>query len=405
MMTRLNAGVVALALFAAFTARADLVETSSITLGAMAERADLVVVADAATAPATKDGRIAWSFRVSESLREPKAAGDVRVLLAARRTGETPAVVVQAGGSHLLFLRSIGGGDYEPIAEPWGLRNAAESEVRPLVEYTRRYGATLARDGSVAKPDDLAALLVESLASRASGVPMCAGLDLVRHEEIVAALTPAQRQAVDAALAVPRKGDLDLASIIDAAGAAGTAASDASLLARLLDPSTRNPRLNITAALRRHARPELVTALASNLAVATATPQQRADVVNALGRLDRREAAPHLVKALGDAEAIVRVEAAHSLGLLARAVRAPADGADADAPREKLADALDPLVAAVATAKSESEKRSLCWSVAQIDTAESWAALKKLRDEAKDARVREIAGQYVLHPRVELILE
>jgi hypothetical protein len=405
MMRGRIAWVAVLALSAALTAHADLVETSSVTLGAMSERADLVVLAEAAPNSAAKDGRIAWTFRVSESLREPKAAADLRVLLAATRAGESPAVVVQAGGSHLLFLRSIGGGDYEPIAEPWGLRNAAETEVRPLVEYTRRYAATLARDGTVAKPDDLAALLVESLGSRSSGVPACAGLDLVRHEEIVAALTPAQRQAVDAALAVPRKGDLDLASIIDAAGAAGTTASDTSLVARLLDPSTRSLRLNITAALRRHARPELVTALAERLADATATPQQRADIVNALGRLDRREASPHLVKGLGDAEAIVRVEAAHSLGLLARAVRAPADDADADAPREKLSGALDPLVAAVGTAKSESEKRSLCWSVAQIDTPESWAALKKLRDEAKDARVREIAGQYVLHPRVELILE
>jgi HEAT repeat protein len=275
--------------------------------------------------------------------------------------------------------------------------------MRPLVEYARRYAATLTKDGAVANAPDLAALLVESLSSRASGVPACAGLDLVRHEELVAALTPAQREAVDAAVAVPRKADLDLAAVVDAAGVAGTNASDATLVARLLESSTRALRLNLTAAMRRHARPELVVLLASKLA--DATPQQRADLVNAMGRLDRREAAPHLAKALDDAEKDVRVEAAHSLGLLARAVRAPAEGTDAEAPRDKLAAALAPLVTAAGAAKTEHEKRAACWAIAQIDTAESWAALKKLRDEAADPRVREIAGQYALRPRVELILE
>jgi hypothetical protein len=397
------AGFVLAALAAAFAARADSVETSSITLGAMAERADLVVVADAAPEPVTKDGRVVWTFHVSESLREPKAAPDLRVVLAATAAGKTPDVVVQPGVSHLLFLRSLGGGDFEPVAVPWGLRNATDAEVRPLVDYTRRYAAALSGGGAVAKPADLAALLVESLASRSSGVPFCAGLDLVRHEEIVAALTPDQRETIDLALARSRKGDMDLASIIDAAGVAGTGASDALFVARLLDPATRHLRLNLTAALHRHAKPSLVTKLADKFA--DATPQQRADLVNALGRLDLRDAEPHLLKALADTEPDVRAEAAHSLGLLARAVRAPKDGGDVEAPREKLSDALDPLVAAVAAAKTEHEKKSLCWSIAQIDTADAWAALRKLRDEAEDPRVRELAGNYVLHPRVDLILE
>ena len=396
-------GSVVVVLAAAFAARADSVDTSTITLGAMAERADLVVVADAAPEAATKDGRIAWTFHVTETLREPKAAQDLRVFLAAPQTGKSADVVVQPGASHVLFLRALGGGDFEPIAVPWGLRNATEAEVRPLVEYTRRYAAALSRDGTVAKPADLAALLVESLASRSSGVPLCAGLDLVRHEEIVAALTPAQRQAVDAALAAPRKGDMDLASIIDAAGVAGTSASDAALVARLLDPATRSLRLNITAALRRHARPELVPLLAARLT--DATPQQRADVVNALGRLDLRETEPYLVKSLRDPDSDVRVEAGHSIGLLARAVRAPKDGVDPDAPRANLGSVLGEVLAAVSAARTSHEKAAFSWAVAQIDTAESWTALKKLRDEATDRRVRELAGNYVLHPRVDLILE
>ena len=105
------------------------------------------------------------------------------------------------------------------------------------------------------------------------------------------------------------------------------------------------------------------------------------------------------------AEPDVRVEAAHSLGLLARVVRAPRPGADPEAPREKLGDALNPLTAAVAVARTEHEKRALVWALAQIDVADSWAALRALRDEAADARVREIAAQYLSHPRVELILE
>jgi hypothetical protein len=43
--------------------------------------------------------------------------------------------------------------------------------------------------------------------------------------------------------------------------------------------------------------------------------------------------------------------------------------------------------------------------MAQIDTDEAWTALKALRDESADARVRELAAQVLLRPRVELILE
>lgn len=383
---------------AALTARAESVDADSVTLGAMAERADVVVVADAPAAPVPADERFA-TFRLVEALRGDAKTAEIRVLVEQR--GRQPAL--HAGARYLIFLRSAGAGRFEPVALPWGMRDTTESDVLPLVDYTRRYAAALAAYGAVAKPADLLALLVESIASPSSGVPTCAGRDLVRHEELVASMTDAQRLAVDAALAAPRKGDADLAAIIDAAGVAGTSASDAALVARLLDPATRHLRMNITAALRRHARVEVVSLLASKRDAADAA--QRADMVNALGRLDRREAEPFLLEALVDSEQGVRLEAAHSVGLLARAVRAPKDGVDVEAPREKLTAAQAPLVAALAAAKSDTEQRALVWALAQIDTQEAWAEMKRLRDEAKDARVRELCAYYVLHPGVELILE
>jgi len=383
----------------ATAAQAESVDVDSVSVGAMLERSDVVVVADASAAAAAADDGRTWTFRVTESLRPGAAPVEVRVVL----RGSDAAATVRPGASHLLFLTAATGGAYRPTAVPWGVRDATAGDVKPLVDYARRYAAALGPDAAVAKPADLAALLVESLASPASGVPACAGRDLVRHQELVEKLTPAQRQAVDAALARPRKGDLDLAGIIDAAGVAGTAASDEVLVARLVDPATRHLRLNVASALRRHARPELVDVLA--LRLVGATDDQRADLVNALGRLDLRAASPHLVKALRDASPAVRVEAAHSLGLLARVVRAPKPGVDVEAPRDKLDDALKPLTDAVAAAKTEREKKSTLWALAQIDTADAWTALKALRDEAADGRVRELAGYFVLHPRVELILE
>jgi hypothetical protein len=395
-MRALRPTAVLLALAAA-SASAESVDVDSVTIGAMLERSDVVVVADAAAAVAA-DGRT-WTFRVTETLRASEPPGEVRVVL----RGSDASAAVRPGASHLLFLTAATGGAYRPTAVPWGVRDAADGAVKPLVEYARRYAAALGPDAAVAKPADLAALLVESLASPSSGVPACAGRDLVRHQELVEKMTPAQRQAVDAALARPRKGDLDLASIIDAAGVAGTSASDEVLVARLVDPSTRHLRLNVTAALHRHARPELVDVLARRLV--DATDDQRADVVNALGRLDLRAASPHLVAALRDASSAVRVEAAHSLGLLARVVRELKPGVDVEAPRDKLDEALKPLVDAVAAAKTEREKKSELWALAQIDTPDAWTALKTMRDESTDGRVRELAAQYVLRPRVELILE
>jgi HEAT repeat protein len=383
----------------ASAASAESVDVDSVTIGAMIERSDVVVVADASGEPTVAVDARTWTFRVTEALRPGDAANEIRVVL----RGSDAAAVVRPGASHVLFLTAASGGAYRPIAVPWGVRDATDGAVKPLVDYARRYAAALGPDGAVAKPGDLAGLLVESLASPANGLPSTAGRDLVRHQELVEKLTPAQRQTIDAALARPRKGDLDLASIIDAVGVAGTSASDEFLVARLLDPATRHLRLNLTAALRRHARPELVDLLARRLV--DATDDQRADLVNALGRLGLRAASTQLVPALRDASSAVRVEAAHSLGLLARVVREPKPGVDVEAPREKLDEALPPLTDAVAVAKTEREKKSLLWALAQIDTADAWTSLKALRDESTDGRVRELAAEYVLHPRVELILE
>ncbi len=387
---------------AALAARGESVDLDSITLGAMTERADLVVVADATAATTTGDVQT-WTFHVTEALRAAAARVDVRVVLPAGPRAGSAANAVRPGASHLLFLVSASDGAYRPIAVPWGLRDATDGAVRPMIDYARRYAAALGPDGAVAHPVDLLALLVESVASPSAGIPACAGRDLVRHQELAEKLTPAERQTVDAALARPRKGDLDLAGIIDAAGVAGTSASDELLVARLVDPATRNLRLNATAALHRHAGPALVLLLAARLV--GATPQQRADLVNALGRLELREASPQLTASLRDDATDVRVEAAHSLGLLARAVRAPRPGADVEAPRPKLDEALRPLLAAVDAAKTDAEKKSALWALAQLDTADAWSALKRLRDESPDERVRSVAAQYVLHPRVELILE
>ena len=60
---------------AAALARGESNDLDSITLGSMAERADVVAVAEAVSQIAARDGSTVWTFRVTESLR---AVGGLR---------------------------------------------------------------------------------------------------------------------------------------------------------------------------------------------------------------------------------------------------------------------------------------------------------------------------------------
>jgi hypothetical protein len=388
------------------TARAETQEIDAITVGAMTESASIVVVLGAAEAvPASGEGVRSFRFRVEEAIRGGERDAVIRVDLP-----ESVALAAAApGGRFLAFLRATPADTFVPVSTPYGFRPLAETGVKPLADYARGFAACLAASGEVKDTAAFAELLVAGLESSASGVPFCAGRDLVRHAEVWPALTAPQRDRVAAALAAPRKADDDLTSIILAAGRVGGSATDAALVTRLLDPAVRNLRRHVVEALSNRATPELAATLAARIDAfpGDAGAPRRADLANALGRLALRAAEAPLLRLVADDAAEVRLEAAHSLGLLARDVRALRDAAPgaAEAPRVKLDTSLAPIVTAFERATSPHERRALLWAAAQIDIADAWSFLRRTAKEHAEPRVREIAQQYLDRPRVGLLLE
>lgn len=380
-------------------ALAETNEIDAVTLGALSETAGAVVVAtvtDAATVAGNESP--VWSLRVDEAILGATKDAVLRVRVA---PGRAP---VAKGGRFLAFLRPEGDGAWTPLALPWSLRATAEDGTAELIAYVRGYVACLGADRRIARPEELAAFLVASLASDAGGVPFCAGRDLVRHaDELRAAVTADQRDRVTAALAKPRKPDQDLVSIVLASGPFGGAGADDALIARLLDPRTRPLRRHIVRSMAVRASAGLAAKLAAR--VSGADPAQRADIANAIGRLDQPEAATTLLALLRDDVPAVRVESAHGLGLLARAIREPQPDVDPDAPRPKLRTALAPLLAAVAAGTTENERRATTWALGQIDVPEAWEALRGLTTGSPDLRVRELAQRVLDRPRSALLLE
>lgn len=399
------------------TARAETQEIDAITIGAMTESATIVAVVGAAEAiPSSVEGVRSFRFRVEESIRGSERDAVIRVDLP-----ESAAVAASApGGRFLVFLRASAGGSASgggaggiavlaPVSVPYGFRPLAESGVKPLADYARAFAACLSASGEVAEKAAFVELLVGGLESSASGVPFCAGRDLVRHAEVWPLLTPQQRDRVAAAVATQRKADDDLAAIVLAAGRVGGPAADATLVARLLDPSSRNLRRHVVEALSNRASPDLAATLAARIDAfpGDSGAPRRADLANALGRLGLRATETPLLRLLADTAPEVRLEAAHSLGLFARDVRAPVEAAPgaAEAPRPKLDTSLAPIVAAFDRATAEAERRALLWAVAQIDVADAWAFLRRTAKEHPEPRVRDLAQQYLDRPRVGLLLE
>ncbi|MCE9635563.1 MAG: hypothetical protein K8T90_07655 [Planctomycetes bacterium] len=428
---------------------AETKETDAISLGALTERAGMVAlvrVLDRVSAGGPEGSPTAgvevWRVHVEEALRvagsatlmDPPGGGDVDVAIA---VGRAP---VAKGGTFLAFLQRTERG-WSTLELPWAFRTTAEPGVAALVEYTRGYALRLGPDNRAADAEAMAAHLVAGLASSASGVPFSAGRDLLRHDEVQAALTPAHRAQLTAALAVPRKSDDDFASIVLAAGRLGGPGTDDVLVDRLMDTALRPQRRNVVSAMAHRASSSLVSLLAARLAAirtadaaqpdpsvpsgaivaaANARRANRADIANALGRIARPECESPLLELVADTEPAVRVEAAHGLGLLARAVREPqpsaapgaapnaapntAPNTAPDAPRAKLTGALEPLVALATRAATENERLASTWALGQIDTQPAWDALRKLAKDHPEPRVRDLARQILERPRVALLL-
>jgi len=430
-------------------ARAETVPLDSLTVGSLVERSDAVVIVTAQAAdddrspspPAGGEGgdAVERTFAVTETLRGTVGDDSVSVTLPVRTGG---AEAVRQGERYLAFLVRRGTGDWTTLPLPWGLRSLADPDVSPLADYARTFASCLGPDGRVARPAELAEALVVGLASDASGIPFCAGRDLLRHgEELGPGLTSAQRIRVTDALRRPRKIDQDFVAIALAAGEFGGPGTDGALVDRLLQDDVRPQRLNVVDALRRCADTSTVARLVDEME--GAHDARRADLANALGRLGLREAVPSLVRLLGDPATAVRVEAAHSVGLLARDLRAVRPGDDPEAARPRLVEALDGVLALTRSATTDNERRASLWALAQLDFPAAWDALRRIaglaepRDPAgspaegegtagaagdggsgaadaapaaddpsdPQSRLRALARRYLTHPRTALLLE
>ena len=181
-----------------------------------------------------------------------------------------------------------------------------------------------------------------------------------------------------------------------AVAATGDPLASRVLVDALDDPRGRLVRGAVGEALRRLRDPGAAGLLLARLE--EAGPAKRADLLQVLGAVGAVEGAGAARKHLSDADPGVRVEAAHALGLLARAAR-EADPGARTAGRAELA------ALASAEGAAESEARAALWALGQLDEEEAWAALRSLAAGDPRDGVRRYAARILRNPRQSLILE
>ncbi len=384
----------------AFAGRADAEthDTETLALGWQAENADFVVIGvpqqDRRPGPS---GPWELEFQVEEVLRgRPAPASTITLLVGDDGEGRP----YQRGVRCLAFLRSIPRAGGEP--ERWGLLAGAfsiravpaEGPESRFPEIVRSIAATLGNGTEVKDPVGLRALLVKWIEDGDPGIALSAALDLVRHEELHPSLTAVERLRIVAAYRAQPIGKATKGALALAAAATRDPAAGPVLVDSLLEPRARLIRGDVGEALRRLADPATAPLLLKRLA--SADDGQRANLLQVLGTLGAPEGAEPARAGLASSSAEVRLESAHALGLIARAVR-ERDPAARVGGRAELATLL-------AAAAPGNESRAVLWALAQLDDADAFALLRKVAASDGREEVRRYAERILGRPRQSLIL-
>ncbi len=381
-------------LLAVSPAAAETIDERHATLGWQSENAALIArvqhVSEVA-AEAVGDG-LAARFEVLETL-----AGSVRVgaEIVVRAPDTGTGAPWTPGAEHLVFLRRGAGGAYVSVSGSLGIRHVPEQGAeRRLADVVSAYLGTLGDEGAVRDADALRALLVGWLADEDTGIVWSAAVDLHRHAELHAGLSAAERRAVLDAYRAHPIGKMSKGALARVLADARPPGAAAALLDTLGRPQARTVRGDVAEALVALGAPGVAAQALARLPAADAA--LRANLVLTLGVLGDGAAAGAVRRRLADDDADVRVQAAHALGRIARAVRA----ADPDA----RIDGRSELVAMVATARTANEQKAGTWALAQLDQPASYAQLRRMAKDDPREDVRRYAARYLERPRVALIL-
>jgi HEAT repeat protein len=260
----------------------------------------------------------------------------------------------------------------------------------------RDISATLGAAGRVKDAPALRTLLVGWMDDADPGVAWSAATDFVRLEVLHAGLTDTERERIVAAYRRCPIGKTTKQALAFAVAATRHPSAAPALVETLLDPNARLVRGDVAEALRRLRDPATETLIDRRLV--TADAPARKSLLVALGAIGTEASVPAARRSLVDDDAVVRTEAAHALGLIARNVRETDAAARVDV-RVDLAHALT-------AAKTDDERRATLWALAQLDDQEAWKILRlAAADETASEVVRTTAARYLKSPRVSLLLE
>jgi hypothetical protein len=384
--------ILAAVLISAALARAETIDEQQATLGWQAENAPVIARVMHQSDGSFEGDSISATFEVLETLR-----GDVAVsaaIVVAHHDGGhgTPWV---DGGEHLVFLRRAGDGRYVSVSGTLGIRAIpAKGVERRFAPIVAEHLSTLDEAGDVREPERLRELLVAWMGDADPGVVWSAATDFHRHGELHDGLSVQQRAAILDAYRSHPTGKMSKRALAHAVADARTPGAADALLDTLELPGARPLRGDVADALAALGAPDAVLLTLARFEGAAAPVREHLLVV--LGALGSAGGAPEVRARLSDDDAGVRAQAAHALGLIARAVRA----ADADARVEGRSE----LVALIATARTANERKAGTWALAQLDTPEAYAQLRRLAADDPREDVRRYAARYLRQPRVSLIL-
>jgi HEAT repeat protein len=362
-------------------------DASTITLGYLTEHSDAVAVltAGAESAP----GQVI--FTVGSVLRGRIDGATVEIA----RSADEPQYPV--GQRYLAFLTRVvtdDGAYWRPATRTFGMRELPEKgpETR-FPEIVGRIAGTLGEGNEVREPDRLRSILVSLMDDADPGIAWSGALDFVRHHELHEGLSEAERATILAAYRRQPIGKATKGALAYAVAATRDPAAGTVLLDSMAAKGASRIRTAVGEALRRLADPAVPAELSKR--IDKAEGEGRADLLIVLGGMETPEGVESAARHLDDETRVVRLAAAHTLGLSARALHAGKPAAEVPG--------LDKLRLWLENVRSENEIRACLWAIAQLDRPEAYDVLRNaLTDPRED--VRRFASQYLKQPRQSLLL-
>ena len=418
--TRLPVIAAATALLAcalASPAAAERYDEDAVSLGAQTLAADVVALVrtpDALPDPLEPGESERLTVEVVRTLvREPhvdeEATGPGSALaIAHRELGHGRPF--RAGGVYVAFLRTDGHGRGDPAAQSlssvagtfsWvAVRDQEATAPGPVERYVERFRDARTRrsdgDVEVVGVDGIGTALVDALSSRHLLVAGSAARDLRIFRTLHDELDDTQRlRLLDRFREHVSRPDGLRPLLARLCAVLPTEETVPALVDALTAPAARVHRHVFAECLRLLDDPRTATLIRERWNGANVDHRQ--NLMNAAGLVEDPALLPLARSSLADGSVAVRIEAAHALGLLARAARR--------AEPDLVVEGRPALVRALGDAKTTNERRATVWCLAQLDDPAAYEHLRSLAASKSDAELARLAGNVLRRPRSALILK